>query len=76
VSDHLLLFKQKVDNIYIYLFIYLFIYFHVECIIAQRTHKLKSIGRHMKEYGVEKQTLTDNFSDLKKWENKLECFVY
>ena len=62
VLYHLLLFKQKVD----YIYIYLSIYFHfLNASAHQWTHKLKSIVRHMKEHGVEKQTLTDDFSDLK-----------
>ena len=63
--------RKSNTSIFIYLFIFI-----LNVSAHQWTHKLKSIGRHMKEHGVEKQTLTDNFSDLKNWGNKLECFVY
>ena len=63
--------RKSITSIFIYLFIFI-----LNASADQWTHKLKSIGRHMKEHGVEKQTLTDNFSDLKNWGNKLECFVY
>ena len=33
-------------------------------------------AHHVKEHGVEKPTLTDNFSVLKKCRNKFKCLVY
>ena len=36
-----------------------------------------SIAKHMKlQHGVEKPSITDNFSVLKKCRNKLDCLIY
>ena len=44
--------------------------------ITENTPSISSIWRHLKQHGVEKPTLTDNFSVLKKCKNKFECPVY
>ena len=44
--------------------------------IREHTRSNLSIGRHMKQHGVEKPTLMDNLSALKKCRNKFECLVY
>ena len=44
--------------------------------ISEVTSSNLSIRRHMKQHGVEKPTLMDNFLALKKCRNKVECLVY
>ena len=44
--------------------------------ISEHTRSNLSIGRQMKQHGIEKPTLMDNLSALKKCGNKFECLVY
>ena len=44
--------------------------------INEHTSSRSSIGKHMKQHGVEKSTIADNFPVLKKCRNKFDCLVY
>lgn len=44
--------------------------------ISEDTSSNSSMGKHMKQHGVKKPTVTDNFLFLKKCANKFECLVY
>ena len=44
--------------------------------INEHTSSRSSIGKHMNQHGVEKSTIADNFSVLKKCRNKFDCLIY
>jgi len=44
--------------------------------IIKHTSPRSSIGKHMKQHGVDKPTIADNFSVLKNCRSKLDCLIY
>ena len=56
--------SYKIKRVYIYLR------------INEHTSSRSSIGKHMKQHGLEKSTIADNFSVLKKCRNKFDFLVY
>ena len=44
--------------------------------IIEQTSSSSSIGKHIKQHGVDKPTIADNFSVLEKCWNKLDYLVY